>query len=429
MIKRINLVLALILIATIVSYLYFLNPESISVSTGSNSKVTAPVAFILLVSFLAGFIFCAIFALFFGFKAWLKERRHLNEERKRISITNSQIEARQALACGEFEKAQQLWEKIINKDQNNVIARIELSKSYQKNAQLREALAILDKTRNLPGDVNIEVLFRAAEINQAIGNKTAAIDNLALIISKYPNSRALKLARDYSEEINRFEDAIEYHQQLQNLGGVKDREDSAQIIARLSFKKVVRDIQDPNQLKLTLKDFVRSKDSFVPALHKLAQLEKESGNTEEAIKLLLKASRLSAKWEYWYEASQIWLTQSNPERAIAAARAGNKELSGIARINSELELVKLYLNLNNFEEAKKSLDGFESLAREQNCLLTPSINQDLLILQGRLHNASGEYKAAEKIWQKLSTEQTLASHFTLRNEKLAEVPSPTLSTP
>ena len=72
---------------------------------------------------------------------------------------------------------------------------------------------------------NIEVLFRAAELNSRLKNKTAAIDNLALILAQFPSRQAAGLARALSEELGRYDDALEYQEQLEAMGSQEEQQD------------------------------------------------------------------------------------------------------------------------------------------------------------------------------------------------------------
>ena len=75
----------------------------------------------------------------------------------------------------------------------DIIARVELSRSLEGQGQAREALRVLEEAR-ASDPKNVEVLFRAAELNQSLNNKTAAIDNLALVLCQHPNRRAAQSA-------------------------------------------------------------------------------------------------------------------------------------------------------------------------------------------------------------------------------------------
>ena len=93
------------------------------------------------------------------------------------------------MAAEEWGRAQSGWEQILRKDQDNIVARVELSRCLEKLGEPREALRVLDATR-AGSRRNIEVLFRAAELNRSLGNNTVAMDNLALIAGESPSRRS-----------------------------------------------------------------------------------------------------------------------------------------------------------------------------------------------------------------------------------------------
>jgi lipopolysaccharide biosynthesis regulator YciM len=333
-----------------------------------------------------------------------------------------------ALAAEEWERARDLWSSIVGRDSQNIIARIELSKSLEGAGKTREALKILDEAR-VADPSNSEVLFRAAELNLSMSNATAALDNLALIIQTHPNLRAATMARDLAEGLNRFEDALQYHETAEKLG--LSGKEAAEAKIRIEFKKLeLEGTQDEDKLIELLQKFVKRNSFFVPGLHRLALLEADAGNNEDAAKHLMTASKVSGDPTYWQEAAKIWLKNAQPNKAVAAARAGTNDSKGANKIKSTLEMVKLYLKLNMLEEAKGELDGFEGLLSREEVQADRAISRTVLILRGRLQNALGNYQESAKIWEQLSD-----SNFKLERKIIKldsarrEMPPARLSTP
>lgn len=428
MITRLNKLIISLILVLAVSYLFYLNPDTITVKLGPNWSMNAPGAIVLISTFVAGFLFCSIFALIFGLKALWRERSLEDRERRRNKSERQLLEARSALAAEEWQRARDLWESIVNKDQANIVARIELSKSLEGAGKPKEALKILDEARAIE-PTNTEVLFRAAELNLNMNNATAALDNVALILNSHPNMRAARMARDLAEGLNRLEDSLNYHSILERLGAEGKEVSDARV--QIEFKKIELDFaQDENKLKDNLSKFVRRNSSFVPALHRLAALETDAGNTEEASKLLISASKLSGEPSYWQEAAELWLKSSQPNRAVAAGRTGTADAKGINKIRSSLELIKLFLKLNMLDEAKSELDGFDFLLSREDVQPDTHISRTALILKGRLQNALGNFPESAKIWEQLSD-----SNFKLERKVIKldsarrEMPPARLSTP
>ncbi|NLF26102.1 MAG: tetratricopeptide repeat protein [Deltaproteobacteria bacterium] len=186
------------------------------------------------------------------------------------------LEARSLLAAGEWSKAEALWRKIAKRDPANTIAKVELSRSVEGGGDLKEALRIIDTAR-ISDPSNVEVLFRAAELNLALGNRTAAVDNLALILYHLPSLKAARMARDLSEELGRLQDAFEYQEKVQSAG-----EEEALLKAagtRLEFKKLLAEHSEPSdkgKKTAALKNFLKRYGDYAPALEHLATLEAEN---------------------------------------------------------------------------------------------------------------------------------------------------------
>ena len=428
MITRINkLIVGLILVVS-VSYLFYLNSHTVTINLGPSWALSAPGAIVFISTFIAGFLFCSIFALLFGIKSLWRERGLEERERRRNRSEKLLLDARMALAAEEWDRARDLWSSIVSRDSQNIVARIELSKSLEGAGKAREALKILDEAR-VADPSNSEVLFRAAELNLSMSNATAALDNLALIIQTHPNLRAATMARDLAEGLNRFEDALQYHETAEKLG--LSGKESAEAKTRIEFKKLeIEGAQDENKLIELLHKFVKRNSFFVPGLHRLALLEADAGNNEDAAKHLMTASKVSGDPTYWQEAAKIWLKNAQPNKAVAAARAGTADAKGTNKIKSTLEMIKLYLKLNMLEEAKGELEGFEGLLSREEVQADRAISRTVLILRGRLQNALGNYQESAKIWEQLSD-----SNFKLERKIIKldsarkEMPPARLSTP
>lgn len=427
MIGRINRLITIFLVVVIALYIVILNRNDITITFFPGSPFTANAGVILIGAFSLGIIATTLVALWFGIKAHFRERKLRGLDKQRRAFYEGMLEARSLLASHDLESAREHWESIIKKDPTDVIARVELSETYQALNNPLQALKVLDAARTADPD-NIEVLFRAAESNIALGNKTAAVDNLALVLYQGPNVRAASMARDLSEELGRLEDAIEYHQRLEDkLGSSKEYK---QILCRLRFKQILKNTAS-EQLPDTIKDFLRKNPDFVPAIQKLSSIYGESGKTDEAAQLLAKAARISDSPELWHEAQVLWLRGKMPEKALASAKTARNETKGTTRIFAEIDLIKAYLTLNMLDDARKAIDNFDTLLREQNVTKTKEIYQTLTILRGILLFRQGDLRESASIWKELLE---LELHIQTKSEipiswQSDEAPAPHLSTP
>ncbi len=428
MIKKINKLIIVLLLVALVSFLFYLNPSSLTVRLTPSMSFTAPGAIVLITTFAAGFIFCALFSIVFGIRSYWREKRLEDRERRRDRSEQLLLDARGALASEEWDRARALWTSIVERDPTNIIARIELSRSLQGEGKTKDAIKVLDAAR-AADPTSIEVLFRAAELNLAMQNSTAAIDNLALLLYHNPNLKAARVARDLSDGLGRIDDALQYQSMLEKLNDPNPKLNDARL--SLELKKLEKDFaEDQEKLKESLSKFVRKNPSFVPAVYRLAVLETESGENEEAAKHFLQASKISGESQYWQEAAKLWIKNGQPERAIAAGKSGTNEATGLNKAKSELELIKLYLKLNMLDEAKTELDNFEAFLRKDGIAPDRAITRTALILKGRCYNALGKTQESLKVWEQLSEANFKLERKIIRlDSSKRDMPPARLSTP
>jgi tetratricopeptide (TPR) repeat protein len=352
MINRLNRFIFLFCVVALALYLVVLNtaPVTVHLSPGATgSSVTGNTGVVLIAAFALGILVAGLVGLFFGMRGYFRERKLHSLEAQRRAFYDGVLRARGFSASGEWNKSRAQWESLIKKDPTDIIARTELSRSLQAAGEPIEALRILDAAR-ARDPKNTEVLFRAAELNIALGNKTAAVDNLALILHNHPSRRAAQMARDLSEELGRIEDALEYQAQLETMGFGDAEQDS--ITSRLEFKKILKNNdQDKTALRTELRALAKRRPEFVPGLHRLALLEAELGNLEDAAHYYVRAAKAGHSSSYWNEVSKLWIKKGDPERALAAARTATKETEGEARLSAELELVRIRLISSRMHDA------------------------------------------------------------------------------
>jgi len=383
---------------------------------------------ILLGAFFLGVITSTIGAVIFGMRAWVREKKLIHQEKSRMSFFQTIVEARGFISSGEWGKARDLWERFIRKENPevvDVVARVELAKALEGSGDRLEALRVLDAARaNHPE--NIEVLFTAANLNLALGNKTAALDNLALVLYQHPNRRAAEMARELSEELGRFEDALEYHKLLAKLDGQREA-DTRLFIARIDYKILLRNFGGSAEtLKPQLYSYLKSHPSYAPALERLALLEESEGKIDEAADLFVRAAKASQSPIYWRECVKLWLRNKKPDRAIAAAKTARNETSGTLKLNCELDLVRLFISLHMFEEAKKALETLQSSIQQGT---DSSILHSMFMLQGICLSQLGEAVKSAEVWKKLSEYEPNLDLGQKNSRSHLEAPSPLLSTP
>ncbi len=351
--------------------------------------------------FSLGFIFAWIFTSWMMLRGMIQRKFVEYDVKKRDNFIKTMLEAREAMAAKDWTKAQSIWEKILSLDPSKVLSNVEISKILEQQGKPNDALKRIDQAR-MTAPENVEVLFRAADLNIANSNYTAALDNLALILVKHPNQKAALLARNLSEKINRLADALEYNERAVELGNVSDYQEFK---ARMEFQKIRFDAYPETvdgritQVK-ELQKFLKKYKDYLLAILAIAELEEKNQNYLESAELFLRASKISKNPDHWNKAIQMFIDQGHSDKALVTTKAALKNLSGLELAQAELNLIKVNLALGNVEESEKALDLF---AKDHSLIsLTKNLQKEYTFLKGICLNRLGKHQEATKLWVKLS---------------------------
>jgi thioredoxin-like negative regulator of GroEL len=434
MLKQFNRFLLLAIIVAAALYITLTNSDSATLKLGPRLTLSTYAGVIYIGIFAAGCIAASLVALFFGLKSYLRERRLLSLERNRQNFFKSQEKARGLMAAGDWGAARSLWEDVINRDPENIVAKVELSKCVEELGDVRESLRVLDSTR-ASSRASIEVLFRAAQLNQRLGNNTAARDNLALILAMGPSHKALELARDTSEALGQFDAALQFQQELETIGYTSEQDKP--IRARLAFKQIPHDSATSEIRRNALLAFIKRHPEFSPALESLADIERAKGNIDACAEYLVKAARSSGgDISRWRRVVDLWREsgagdqRQRADRAVAAARSATKDTKGKDRLEAELLMIETLLAFNHFQDAERALEGFAGLAQRENAELTTEISQRLTTLKGYCLAQTGNVHSTGPLWQQLALPGSSPANNRSDKAQAARIePSPVLSTP
>ena len=207
-------------------------------------------------------------------------------------------------------------------------------------------------------------------------------------------------------------------------------------LARLEYKQLLSEYTEEDDyakkdLIKALGTFVKKHADYIPALQRLAQLDAEIGNVDNAARRLVEAAKKSGASSYWHEAARLWIDNDMAENALSAARTATKNTQGHARLSAEVDLIRLYIALGMLEDAQESVENFYGLARELKLEINNEMAQNLLVLKGLCLNRLGKYRESAEVWKKLSKYDFELKSATL-NERVGlngDAPSPVLSTP
>lgn len=434
MLRQFNRLIALAILIAVTLYITLTNSDTATIKLGPSITVTTYAGVIYLGVFFFGAVVASIFALFFGFKSYLRERKLRTAARTHQLFFELFVKARSFMASEEWGAARALWEQVLHQDPDNTIARVELTTCFENLGDMREALKVLDSMR-ASNHMNAAVLFKAVELNRKLGNNTAANDNLAMIVREVPTKRALELSRDIAEELGRVDDALDYQRSLEKIGHVS--EEMIEAKTRLSYAQLIKSVENENSLRETLTIFVRKHPTYVPALERLAELETSRGRLDEAAELLVKAAKLSeGDLSKWSTIIDLWLNtapgdfQRRADRAIAAARSATQGLHGAKRIDGEFIVAKTLLAIHRAEDARTLLEGIPVLAEKEKVNLSGQQTETRTHLTGLCLSRLGLAKDTASLWESL-VEPTLPAATAGKKPLLSDrgEPSPALSTP
>lgn len=434
MLKQFNRFLLLAIVVAAALYITLTNSDTVTLRLGPSLTVSTYAGVIYIGIFALGCVVASLVALFFGFKSYLKERRLLAQERARQNFFKIQEKARALMACGDWSAARALWEDVISRDPESIIARVELSKCVEELGDLRESLRVLDATR-AGSRASIEVLFRAAHLNQRLGNNTAARDNLALIVAQEPSQRALELARDTCTTLGQFDEALKYQEELERLG--HGTEQSTAVRSRIAFEQIISAAQGEEPRRNALVALLKRHPEHVPALEALGEIERARGNVELCAEHLVKAARVAGSdTAKWRRVVDLWLAtdavdqRQRSDRALAAARSATKDTRGEARLEAELLVIETLLAVNHFQEAERAIEGFQSLATKETGEIPADVARRLTIQKGYCLAQTGNVHSTGTLWQLLAAPGHAITPIRGQNPSTQRTePSPILSTP
>lgn len=397
MIKRLYRLFCVLLILGIALYIVLLNREPVTLNLGNGQTYSAPLGAMIIFIFASGVVCTALVASLFGFRAYLRERSFLAHEKRRTDFAVDSSKARGLTLSGQYVPARRVWESLVRRDPGDVQSRLWLARTLEADGHIQEALKVMDAARAaFPGD--FEVLFQAALLNKRLGNKTAAVDNLALILVNHDSEMAARDARDLSVELNRFADALEYNARLERFGA--NKKELREFEARIRFNQLSHSASNEKEsgeyvqaLKQLVRDFPESAGTLVA----VSQLEVNEGNYEAASQALVKAAMLEETPEAWKRAIDLWLQQKQPERALSVARLAIKEAPENARQDFELLLAKLYLQLGMYSDARGLLDELSKSADKSS-----EFERKLIPLVGICLLSSGQDREAAELWRKVA---------------------------
>lgn len=348
-IRIFRIILALIIVG-LISALFLLNPQETTVYFGKAREYRAPMALVLILTFVAGAVFAAILALIAQFRLsfinW-REKRLRKIQREHLKEL---VHVRELVALEKWEEARSSLSRILKEDPDNAVARALLATSTDALEGSRAALRILEEGRGRE-IVSAEVYLIAAELQEREGNLTAALDNLALLLQRDPSSKkVLREAVRISAALGDYPRAVECQEKLAR---ISDRKEYVEVQNKLAELELEAALRLPNgEQDTALDQILRRHRHFPDALLAKAKRAENRGELDAAGRDLIQAFAASGSIRYLQELSQLWIRKEDPERAVKFLRNALKENDVPA---GRAFLAALLSSLGMLDQAEKEL--------------------------------------------------------------------------
>jgi len=338
------------------------NEDQLTISLFPGWSFSGNKGVIMLLLFLSGIAITCLIGSYFGIKAYITEWQLKKRELFYKEIFFNLHKNRGLLLTGSWKTAQIYWQQILKEDKKNTTALLELAHCFEEKGDLHEAIKTIEIAR-VQDTSNLEVLTYAASLHERSGNKTVALDNLALALHNQKTAKLLAWASKLAEEIGRINDAIYYQQELTKLNDNKNGlQNNNETLERLYFKEMQSKLSDktPQEKKEILKEFIR-KYTYPKAYLLLSDIYISENNFQEAAQYLTTIAKKTKKISYWYKLVTLWSNNQEPAKALAAARAAITNTNQKDNITAQILLILELLKQGQFEEVKLELNKLKDI--------------------------------------------------------------------
>jgi tetratricopeptide (TPR) repeat protein len=361
-----------------VGYLFVQNPDSITLSYWPGKSISLRIAASILATFTIGVLFSGVIALLLSAKhsveEWLFERKYKALIRNQKLI----LDARENLVFGRVDDAARVFNRVLDNDPRNLLALFHLVEVLKKKGELKSALLLLERFRE-NGEHSTELLVEISNLQNKLGNHSAAVDNLSLILKNDPtNKYALKMIVESFQELKLYDRALHFQNELVRVSGHSDRKDAQEKLADLELliEQKLAGNNFPPQEKF--KEILKRHKNHPATLVKLAEKQYYEKDFAEAGKNFLKAYQGTPEFRYLEQAVVSFLKANDPAKAIATAKSGfeSKGREGTPTlVQPGFLLINLYLHLGMLDDAAVGIS-----ALEESCL-REKLTSDCLILE------------------------------------------------
>ena len=369
------------------------NSAPTSLSIGDGNTIHASVGALVLGSFAFGILLALLGASLYAARSYFRERSLKLALKNREQIEKQLLELR-SLARGAPEKEIEKKYKALVKQAGVVpFARLEYSRWLIAQGKAQQAIIELTEARKIGGESS-ELLFLTADAHKALGNQTAALETLSIILTHEPDSLyALEQASLLSFTLTRFEDCQMHLQSLQEVRKLTIKEHALLRDAEASI--IIRDTQSKSERAEKLLTFAMRNDSAV-ALEALATLKEQEGAFDESAQCMMRIYKIQNNAAWIKKAVHLWLKNGKASEALSALQTWERVAVGDEKIAATIELIKAYMLLGQEYDASKTI---ELLQNDKNLselqLKELSVLRALIALRQR--DASGTAVAIQEV--------------------------------
>ncbi|MCS6893086.1 MAG: lipopolysaccharide assembly protein LapA domain-containing protein [Deltaproteobacteria bacterium] len=342
-------IVLLLIFLSIFGYFIFNNLVVVDVKFWGKHSVSAPLGVVILAAALIGVI------LGFSWHLWsslvsffnLKSKDHLInqliESYKTTAIMN------QALVLGENELAKEIVRKLKAPiPELDFYVEIERAKTV---LDLSDRVKVFEQLRaKFP--TNPYLICELASALVKLGQHQIAFDNLKSLNSIVPTALSLKFGAELALDLNKLDDCQEWLLRLKELGFTDHKLSQASM-----EKKLVQLYFDNKDWFTEAKKLLKEYPLSLVGLEYLARYYKDS-NPVLAAKYLRQRAEIGKELIYWRDLTDFLLEQNKTEEAIKTAIDYVEKVPEEEKALAKLDLAKLYINLNRWNDAFDILTSF-----------------------------------------------------------------------
>jgi tetratricopeptide (TPR) repeat protein len=388
-------------------YLAVLNPDPISLTlplVGHFKDV--PTIVVILTSILLGVAIAFVVMVAKETTRTLSSWRKMRRQKDREAIEQLYNQGLNLMSAGRRADAIVNFNKVVSRDPQFVYAYVSLGDIHFSEANYDKAIECFSRAHQLKKD-SIDILIKQEKGLEQAKRPTEEIAVLQKIIElDNTNLYAYVKIRQLYLQLENWEEALGIQKQILPLtktGSQKKAEQQCLVGILYEIAGVSLSKGDFDEAIKQYREVIKNNKDFIPAYLKLSETYQASGDTEEAVRVLVKANKQSPNYLYFPHLEELYLKQENPSAIIDAYKKAIQRSPDEVRLN--LLLGKLYLGLEMLDEAMGQFE--EVLSKDSD---SPSVH----FMIGEVHERFRRWQEATDEYKKaaLAPVEENTAHFT-----------------